>query len=845
MSNIVIILSPLMKAEDVKAKLETTLAGKTIEITDNLFSTADVTLVPYHTGLNRTLSNTATLNDLLEQKQLLVQTHLQTTVGNFVAEFLADESVDEAQASRISTNAFGAIGFANQIAKINEGFVVTTELDYNFGEDVAIKEWFEQSAREEALAAEKETKTTQAITKDIPEFLEKVNTISSEIAETQQVAETDIPLAIPVDKVEEVALETKQQLMLDGAQPEVVTVGLSTDPTLNKEAEQIENIKDQYESIAARVDEVDQVKMKVEIQPDPTNEAAAFSISREPTEEELKAASERLLNDVRTNPSPDTGYTIVATKQDGDTVANTDTKQTDSFDSFDPLAAFNGSLKKSQEIETEQQMKPEQKEKQDSKRIGKLPEYPNVSVSVEIKTPVLTEKTEPVPEDEPRLFDWAGAPEVLTAILRTVDDKVEEAEVRRRRPNLTDQDIKAMACMEDRLGSTHTLHRMFVDGAKWSQALTTETKQIPIITIIKNPNYGDHRYVGPDAVSLISNRMKIGVSVGVFLPHTGLYFLIISPSDQEVLDTLSIIQTQRVDMLKSSSGILLGNSNHYLNKQIIDLFLNNVTDCSLVSFNRETIYGLIDDRDVDIIATALKASICPDGYLYQQVCGLELEGKDGVVCDEAVDFVLDLRRMVFADNSRLNEYQRNIATSGLVKRTLKEIEEYQAQLFLGWTKSYEITEGIEFVYGPAKAVQQIEAGEKWIAEISKVVDRIVAFKQDEAERNTMIEQRVNLARMREFTHWIKDIIVDGMPLQDEAKKNQLLDRLGRNPEVVSKVGETLAQFQRQSVIAMPAIPRVKCKGCQNTDKRDYDISPYLIPQDAASRFFTLALQRLS
>ena len=62
---------------------------------------------------------------------------------------------------------------------------------------------------------------------------------------------------------------------------------------------------------------------------------------------------------------------------------------------------------------------------------------------------------------------------------------------------------------------------------------------------------------------------------------------------------------------------------------------------------------------------------------------------------------------------------------------------------------------------------------------------------------------------------------------------------------MNRVSETLAEFQRQSLIAMVAIPRVQCPTCQQTDKTDIDISTYLIPQDATSRFFTLARQRLS
>lgn len=519
------------------------------------------------------------------------------------------------------------------------------------------------------------------------------------------------------------------------------------------------------------------------------------------------------------------------------------------LDNFDPIAdAFNNSVKMSEEIENSKPLdEPETKveeEKAVKPKVGILPNYPKVKTTVEIIQHPLTKLADDASVDNNKLFGWAGSADVLTDEIELIEQRVEEANARKRALDLSDEEINILGCMSDRVGSQTALEMQFVEGAKWSQALSSETKRIPIITVVKNPNYGDNRYVGKDAVALIANRMRIGVTIGVLLPHTGIYCLIVSPGDDEVLNTLSIINSQRIEALRSSSGILLGNSNYYLNKQVMDLFLNSITDCSLASYNREILQGLIDGRDIDIIADALAASIYPDGYNYNQTCGLELEDRPGEVCNSNQEFLVDLKRMVFIDNSRLNEYQRNLALGGLTKRSLKEIEEYKSQSYLGLQQSYEITEGIEFVYEAPTAQKSIEAGEAWIGEISKVVDHLLAFRQDENERNVMINQRMDISRIREFSHWVKDIQVDGLSLNDPAKVTALLNKLSRNPDVVAKVGKTLAEFQRKSLIAMVAIPRVPCPSCQKTDMTKSEVSQYLIPQDAVSRFFTLAHQRL-
>jgi hypothetical protein len=766
MSNLSIIISPLADAEKVKTELQELLVGKSVVISDDPFAIGDVVITQYFSDLSKHLSGHV-LDTLLERKDLLVQTHTQVSVGEHIGSLMNDENSDTAAISRISTNAFSAIAFANQIAKLNEKFIITTSVDHSFGEEMAFSDWLNRQPQVQ------ETVTTEV--KIEPE---------APAAEVATSAETVVPAVVETDPV---PVDDKTEIAGDGLG------STDTAPVVDE----------------AFLDPLSNV----------------ISATTDPQPIVLEEISVNEVSETDTSTAVEEAAPLVELNSD--------------MDSFDPLAQ---AFATSSQLANEEEPKPEP-DLDASIYIGRLPDYPKVETTVEILKHPLVKKAKDEPSSEAMFYDWGGDVDSLTSELERLDRMSEEATQRKRRPNFTEQDMQTLACMSDRIGSRDIMNRMFTPQSKWSQALRTETKAIPLLTVVKNPNYGDQRYVGTDAVPLLANRMKIGVTIGVMLPHTGIYVLIVSPGDDEVLNTLSIINAQRVETLRSSSGILLGNSNYYLNKQIIDLFLNSVTDCSLTAHNREMLQKLIDDRDVDIIAAALYASIYPDGYDYTQVCGLELANHPGKICPGSQEFVADLKRMVFVDNSRLNEYQRNIATAGLTKRSVKEIEDYQSQHYLGWEKPYEITEGVQFIYKPVSSLVAIEAGEKWISEISSVVDRLIAFKQDETERNVMINQRIDITRIREFSHWVSEIHVDGLILKDRDKIDQLLNKLSRNPEVVNKVGETLSEFQRLSVIAMVAIPRVECPTCSQTDQKDLDISPYLIPQDAVSRFFTLAHQR--
>lgn len=533
------------------------------------------------------------------------------------------------------------------------------------------------------------------------------------------------------------------------------------------------------------------------------------------------------------------------------------TPVTTAFDDFDPLAIAS-SFKTSVDIANASVAEPvaeTETVKQPKRREGIPVDYPAVENTVEILSNPL--KPLETTGDTTRGFDdWAGSIETMEAVVGVTTQKFNQAEQRGRNPKLTVLEASMIDIQVDAVGSKMMHEFQYVAGANWSQGIKTPTATMPLIVPIKNPNYGDSKYVGSDAVPLIQNRMKIGSTLGVFLPHTGIYFIIVSPTDGELLDTLSVINTQRIETLRASSGILMGNSNYYIYRQVLNLFLSSITNCSFRSWNREQLTELIDERDINIIATALMASVYVDGYEYTQTCGLRLKDDETLtdeeraqnppdeVCDHRSEFLADLMRTVFIDNSRLNEFQRNIAVSAIHPRSLEEIKDYQQQHYLGYRKSYEITEGIEFIYRAQNIKVSMEAGEKWIGEISQIVDSIITFKNDDEERNMMIDHRINLARIREFSHWVDDIVVDGQSLSDRVKINALLNSLSRNDTVMRKVSETLGEFQRLSMIAITAIPRAKCPTCQKTDTKDLDISKHLIPQDAVSRLFTLVRQRV-
>ena len=656
--------------------------------------------------------------------------------------------------------------------------------------------------------------------KPAPEFTQEdpapqaveVESFKSEVQETP-ISETLNEISEPESKVEDLA-----QHILDNGLPETQTAD---------NYPQLPMTEEEKERAAKFPDNLENVELTGTLDFNP--QATVTHVQPIPPLEE----------------QPSVEFVKPTVEQGSETIVTEETKQLEPSSApevdFDPIAAaFETSVTQAQN-ESTSPTPPSNEPVDESLAQSEDPKYPQVDSTVEVPPKLFSESKS---SSVPYLSDWGGSHLTYGRVFDGIDRKVNFALNNNRQPKLNPFEQHVVQVSNDAIANEELHKQQYVEGARWSSYVTTPTTRVPVFTPIKNPDYGDAKYIGTDAVSLLQNRMEIGCKLGVFLPHTGIYFILNSPDDEEVLNTLSVINNYRIEALRASSGILLGNSNFYLYRQVLNLFINNLAGCSLSSWNKEVLLGLIDERDMNIISAALAASIYPDGYEYRQACGL-VKGKK--TCEHITAKLLDLRRLVFVDNSRLSETQRQLAAGGLRERSLNEIKTYQDTNYLGFKKAYEITPGISFVYKAQPINVVIEAGEQWIKEIESTVDSIVTFNEDEETRNNEIRRRINLARIREYGHWVVEIQVDGESntITDRTKINQLLKSLSRKQNVLDKVSETLSEFQRLSQIAVVAVPRVACESCGQTDQKDLDISPHLIPQDATSRFFTLAHQRLS
>lgn len=461
---------------------------------------------------------------------------------------------------------------------------------------------------------------------------------------------------------------------------------------------------------------------------------------------------------------------------------------------------------------------------------------PDVQHTIKFKRPILTPAKHG--DDEPALYGWGGTSDVMSTVIQRVAAKMD------RGTSPTDTEIYATVAHQDMVTSEGNNDFQYFKDATWEPHAETAGRLVPNLYRIKNPVAGAAAYTGKFAVQLIKNRMGTGANIGVALWHSGMYCSITAPDDSSRLALIGEIARNRLQALRNTSGILFGNSSYYINRALVNCFLDHLTDCNIVNWDREVVRARLDHRDLQAMAWALLYAIYPDGYNYTQLCGA-VDEKTNNICSATAEFKLDFGVALLVDDTRLTTYQLNMMSETFKPHSIAQLDRYREEGVIGGSKAFEITDGIKFVLQGPTLISHIEQGHAWIDSLSKITDDVIGLAADEDERNEYIARQINSTKLREYAHWVKEIIIDDeVTLTDRVKINEILNSFTTNEAAVTKLSAALDEYQRECIVQMVAIPRIPCTECGGIDEEGAIDHPHLIPQDAVSRFFTLARLKL-
>lgn len=364
---------------------------------------------------------------------------------------------------------------------------------------------------------------------------------------------------------------------------------------------------------------------------------------------------------------------------------------------------------------------------------------------------------------------------------------------------------------------------------------------------------GREMAMGPTNTGNILNQIQLGntkhtsgVNNGFTLWHSGFTTRIKTPTGRQLAELDALVASERNVFARRTAGALFGANRCFLESGILDLFVECVDNTNVVDWTPENIRPLIDERDIQLIALALQAAKYPTNYPAVEPCT-----ESDIDCRNVREVSFTPMNALVVDDAYFKPHEIEFLYSRSTKRTIKEIQDFQAAASWNQKRTVQITDNTEFVLKHPKAVDVQNAGFIWAGSISSAVAKVLSDDSPTRNRVNLMSTLVDRESLRSFLPYIDKLIVNGTEkTATDEELHEIFAHLSDDPEIVRRLELDIRDFEDRDIVAYMATPRYMCKACEARLEvkdpqrlKDYQEHPILIPQDAVSRFFTF--RRLS
>jgi hypothetical protein len=372
----------------------------------------------------------------------------------------------------------------------------------------------------------------------------------------------------------------------------------------------------------------------------------------------------------------------------------------------------------------------------------------------------------------------------------------------------------------------------------WQQFVDYEGEKIGA----SRPKFGDGGAVltGERAVLRVAAATGLGSLVQVPLWHTGIWLSFKTPPESAILELERRIANDKTTLGRLTNGMIFSNTSVYQTSYLLNFAFQYVFDTNAQELNVDYLKSIIKVTDIPSILWGLALAIYPGGYPYVQACA-NTEGS----CQHLIKELLDLGKLVFTDNRSLTEWQRKRMTQRKQRMTPEDIKRYEQEHTRGGVKLVELTPTVSMNLRTPVLQDYENSGFSWIDSIVQMMENAFQVPLKGQERDEYITNQGRLTTMRQYGHWVGEVLVPDTEISDDRDTIESLAALfSGDEEIRNRFIEEIGKFIDNATVSLIALPKHNCPACQwpqapESEKRH----PHLIPLDVARVFFSLLYQR--
>lgn len=400
--------------------------------------------------------------------------------------------------------------------------------------------------------------------------------------------------------------------------------------------------------------------------------------------------------------------------------------------------------------------------------------------------------------------------------------------------------------------ANHYFHDEFTtitENGDWQQTLNYDGKAIGVMRSNVKPPEKGAELTGATANLAVRQKAKVGGSVTVPLWHSGIWVHLKTPSNKALLEHERSLAQAKTDLGRKTNGTIFSNEMVMNYVSTANFVLQHCFDSSLMDHSVENLAANISILDIPTLAWGMASAIYQNGFPLTRPCVDNPEK-----CHHVMQMMLNISKMLIVNNSAFTNEQKMHMANPKIKHKIEDIKKYQAAVIdrVG-NNVIPFVEDMSIRLKIPSIAEYEDSGYRWIDAIVDMVDGAAGVPLEGALREQYIQDQAKLAKLRQYGHWIAEIIVDSenenvIKDVDDIEEN-ISDMSSHNDwdvedDHTTRIIDDILLFIEKCSLSIIAIPKYECPECGAEQTDEYSKHPQLIPVDAVRLFFTLRSLRL-
>lgn len=386
-------------------------------------------------------------------------------------------------------------------------------------------------------------------------------------------------------------------------------------------------------------------------------------------------------------------------------------------------------------------------------------------------------------------------------------------------------------------------HGIFEDAladpnAHWTNALAFNGQNINI----GRPKFHQQGRSGISMNSdrlLLSVRSRLGLGSPVQTPmmSSGFYITTKPIGEDEIIAMWREIIADPVKLGRNTHGLMFSNNQVFVARSIMGAYLRAMVDTTVQEITRENILDHLTVNDLPIIAWSMACALYPNGFPMTRSVFTE----DTKMPKEEIHQIIDVRKSLQINDTMFKPEQlAHLIKRGERSTTLKQVKEYRDSFIFTQNNIVDLGEGVKLHLHTPSLREYFDSGEKWINEINAAVFAALGENASENHRIEHIARLAKASRLRQYSHYVKQIEEDGQLFSTRENVDKTLTGLSSKDSISKKMMRAVSDYINNTQVALVATTSVN----EYEDKVSGQKWPRLIPLDPVSVFFQSVEQKL-